>query len=92
MKSNKTYRLEENHAEKEFHDKFKEMFDHDGNTKKILSAIIFGWKDDSQREPNTYLTQKEEDICLTLVQWFGSPVGQNFLDRCGFEKKFLINH
>ena len=85
MKSNKEYRFADNPKEKEFHDKFKQMFEISNTTRNSLSAIIFGWKDASQNYPNEYLTDKEEDICLNLIQWLGSPVGQSFLKECGFD-------
>ena len=84
MKSNKEYRLKENQKEQEFHDKFKEMFELSNTTRNSLSAIIFGWKDASQNYPEKFLTEREEDICLNLIQWLGSPVGQGFLKSCGF--------
>lgn len=33
------------------------------------------------------MNKNEEDICLNLIQWLGSPVGQSFLNNCGFEIK-----
>ena len=87
MKTNKEYRFQDNPKEKEFHDKFKGMFDLDYTNSLLLSAIIFGWDDDRQSYPKEYLTEREEDICLNLIQWLGSPVGQGFLDNCGFIPK-----
>lgn len=84
MKSHKEYRLEDNPTEKVFHDKFIEMFKRDGAAMRTLSAIVFGWKDNNQSYPKKYLTKDEEDICLSLIQWLGSPVGQGFLNECGF--------
>ena len=84
MKSYKEHRLKENQKEQEFHDKFKEMFELSNTTRNSLSAIIFGWKDASQNYPEKFLTEREEDICLNLIQWLGSPVGQGFLKSCGF--------
>lgn len=66
---------------------FKRMFERDNMAKTTLSAIVFGWKNNRQNYPNQYLTDKEEDICLNLIQWLGSPVGQGFLDSCGFVPK-----
>lgn len=85
MKSYKECRFINNPKEKEFHDKFKEMFEHDNMSKKTLSAIIFGWDNDRQNYPKEYLTDKEEDICINLIQWLGSHVGQGFLNNCGFK-------
>ena len=92
MKINKQYRFEENPQEKIFHDKFIEMFDRNGFANKTLSAIIFGWKDDCQSVPAKYLTDEEENVCLNLIQWLGTPVGQSFLNECGFvlkENKYI---
>lgn len=87
MKTNKEYRFKDNPKEKEFHDKFIKMFDSDKMANTALSAIIFGWENDKQNYPNRYLTEEEENICLNLIQWLGSPVGQGFLDSCGFVQK-----
>jgi hypothetical protein len=89
MKTNKEYRFKDNPTEKEFHDKFKAMFEHDNMAKNTLSAIVFGWGNDSQTYPKDYLTDREENICLNLIQWLGSPVGEGFLDSCGYSKKTL---
>ena len=87
MKSNKEYRFADNPKEKEFHDKFKEKFEFNGMKKTDLSAVVFGWANDSQTFPKEYLTPREEDICVSLIQWLGSPVGQSFLNECGFVNK-----
>jgi hypothetical protein len=84
MKANKEYRFKDNPKEKEFHDKFISMFESSGMANKSLSAIIFGWENDRQNIPAQYLTDDEENICLNLIQWLGSPVGQSFLRQCGF--------
>jgi hypothetical protein len=81
MKSNKEYRFQNNPKEQELHDKFKAKFERDNTT---LSAIIFGW---NNSYPKEYLSEREEDICLNLIQWLGSPVGQGFLEECGFVHK-----
>lgn len=82
METYKEYRFSENPNEKIFHDKFKEMFERDSMAKKTLSGIVFGWDNNSQSIPNEYLTVREENICLTLIQWLGSNVGQGFLEDC----------
>jgi hypothetical protein len=87
MQTNKEYRFADNPKEKEFHDNFKEMFEHNSMAKITLSSIVFGWKDGRQDYPKEYLSDKEENICLNLIQWLGSPVGQGFLDKCGFVQK-----
>lgn len=84
MKSNKEYRFIDNPKEKELHDKFIEMFTSDSSERNALSSIIFGWENDRQDYPKKYLTEDEENICLNMIQWLGSPVGQSFLKECGF--------
>jgi hypothetical protein len=84
MKGNKEYRFKDNPKEQEFHDKFIEMFNRDGAARKSLSAVVNGWSDNRQNQPKEWLSEKEEDICVNLIQWLGSPVGQCFLAECGF--------
>ena len=60
MKTNKEYRFKDNPKEKEMHDKFIELFKRDNSAHKSLSAIIFGWQNDSQTTPNRYLNNDEE--------------------------------
>lgn len=85
MKSNREHRFEDNPKEKEFHDKFLKEFDSGSGI--ILSAIVNGWSSERQEYPKKYLSEEEEDICLNLITWLGSPVGQGFLDMCGFVPK-----
>jgi hypothetical protein len=85
MKSFKEYRFEGNPIEKEFHDKFKSWYGNPNYQNHHLSLIVFGMK--SNNTPFDYLSEREENICLSLIQWLGSPVGQGFLDSCGFAPK-----
>lgn len=87
MKSDKEYRFKKNPKEKEFYDNFMKEFFIDNFHKKTLSGVIYGWEDGYQSYPNNYLTEKEEKICVHLIQWLGSSVGQTFLNQCGFELK-----
>lgn len=86
MESNKTNRFHSNPKEKIFHDKFKERFE---NNQTTLSGMIFGWTNDYQDNPKRYLTDEEQDICLNLIQWLGSPVGDRFLEECKKEYEKL---
>lgn len=81
MKTYKEHRFKNNPKEKEFFERFKKEFE---NNPHILSAIVFGWQDNSQIQPKRYLTETETEICANLIQWLGSPVGQRFLQSCGF--------
>jgi hypothetical protein len=31
--------------------------------------------------------ERDATVAATVIQWLGSPVGQNFLEECGFVKK-----
>jgi hypothetical protein len=82
MKSLKEYRLKTNPQEKVFVDKFIKQFNNNNNP----DLIVFGHSEKSM-SPNDYLTDREKDIVLSVIQWLGSPVGQGFLDTCGFQPK-----
>ena len=82
MKSFKEYRFENNPQEKIF----VEQFIKDHEFYNDIDLIIFGHSSDSMT-PKDYLSDREKDIVVSLVQWLGSPVGQAFLDSCGFELK-----
>jgi hypothetical protein len=79
MRGFKTYRHGSNPKEKELHDKF---IDKRGN--RDISMIVFP-PTSRGMAPSEYLTEREENIVITTIQWLGSPVGQNFLNECGFK-------
>jgi hypothetical protein len=83
MNNCKEYRFKDNPKEKEFFDKFQDLFFRNNFSLRTLDAVIFGWNSDSN--PNDYLNDREVAICTNLIQWLGSPVGQGFLRNCGFE-------
>ena len=78
MKGYKTYRHKSNPKEKEIHDKFVEQYRY-----RDISMIVFPPQENGML-PSEYLTQREEKIVISVIQWFGSPVGQQFLKDCGF--------
>lgn len=82
MKSFKEYRFENNPQEK----KFVEQFIKDHGFYNDIDLIIFGHSSNSS-SPNDYLSDREKNIVVSTIQWLGSPVGQHFLDSCGFELK-----
>ena len=43
------------------------------------SSIVFGVKEGTGFYPNEYLTDREEKIVLSVIQWLGTPVGQGFI-------------
>tara|TARA_R110000851_G_scaffold47424_2_gene115165 strand:- start:15686 stop:15946 length:261 start_codon:yes stop_codon:yes gene_type:complete len=80
MKGYKNYRHSQNPKEKEFHDKF--LKEHNSQYED-MDLIVFGHGSQSF-SPNDYLTDREKKIILSTIQWLGSPVGQGFLNECGF--------
>jgi len=82
MEGNKTYRHKDNPEEKRFHDNFIKDICHDN----MMSAIVFEPKDGGL-SPSRYLTEDEEKIVISTIQWLGSPVGQSFLREMGYVKK-----
>lgn len=77
MKGFKTYRHEQNPKEKELHDKFIEEHGVE------MSLIVYPPKESSVY-PSEYLTQKEESIVISTIQWLGTPVGKEFMESCGY--------
>lgn len=86
MRTNKEYRFKDNPKEKEFHDKFIEMFNSSSMANVTLSAIVFGWENDRQQYPKRFLDENEKEVVINIIQWLGSPVGQGFLNECGFSQ------
>ena len=79
-----THRHESNPKEKELHDKFiKDFITYKSD---LLDVIVFRAQNDSQTIPNDYLSERERQICITIVQWMGLPIGQAFLRDCGFRQ------
>jgi len=82
VKSFKTHRHESNPKEKEFYHIFME--EHSKGTD--MDLIVFGHPNDSAL-PKDYLSDREKRIVLSTIQWLGSPVGQGFLNSCGFTQE-----
>jgi hypothetical protein len=86
MKGYKTDRHKNNPKEKEFHDKFIELFE--GSWPYEMDLVVFKPKLSSYYFPeNDSLTDREKRIVISTIQWLGSPVGQKFLNDVGFVNK-----
>lgn len=83
MQGFNVHRHNRNPLEKIFHDKFISEFVNPVYSPNILDKIIFGTN--SSNNPSDYLTEREINIAITTIQWLGSPVGQGFLESCGFK-------
>ncbi len=82
----KTHRLESNPEEQIFHNNFRTEHleaNHGGD----INLLVFPPADGSGSTPSEYLTDREKDVMVSTIQWLGSPVGQAFLNKCGYAKK-----
>ena len=73
------YRFRDNPEDKRFAQAC-EKHDKDGKTLEYLLC-----EGDQRHLPE--VSPRERTIAATVIQWLGSPVGQNFLDSLGYEKK-----
>lgn len=64
----------QNYSEKEVLELFTKTF-----SKHELSQIVFGTKPNG--EVKNHLTDREESVVLSVIQWLGSPVGQGFINK-----------
>ena len=82
----KNYRFENNPLEKQLHDNFIKHVERNSDSNKAMSSIVYGSKDRGIN-PTTFLSEYEEQIVISTIQWLGSPVGKNFLRENGFIKQ-----
>lgn len=80
METYKPHRFEKNPKELEFVEKFTKDFS------ESTDLIVFGHSTDSVT-PKDYLDTREDNIVISVIQWLGSPVGQGFLESCGFKQE-----
>lgn len=71
----KTYRYKLNPKERDFADKWEDWNE---------SARVLDWISGDGEEPRV-ATEGECALAATVIQWFGSHVGQSFLREVGFE-------
>jgi hypothetical protein len=81
MEGLKSYRHISNPQEKVFHDTFIKDYNTILATSQIVKMV------DGKGDPKEYTTDEERNLMVTTIQWLGSPVGQGFLNKCGFELK-----
>lgn len=81
----KTYRLDSNPEEVVFHKTFRTEHLEAKHSCK-LDLLIFPSEDQSGGTPSEYLTDREKEVMLSTIQWLGSPIGQSFLNKCGYTK------
>lgn len=83
IQSNKMHRLDKNPQEKTFLEVFNDQHTKQNND---VDLIVFGHEENSFT-PKDYLNDREKIIVVSTIQWLGSPVGQGFLNNCGFSSK-----
>lgn len=81
MEGLKTYRHDNNPLEKKIHDIFVKEYAESKNGVAMEQIVM---PIDGNGNPEEYLTDREKQIMITTIQWLGSPVGQGFLENCGF--------
>ena len=76
------YRFSTNPLEKKFAEAWDELNvrPHSGGN-CVDSIVSKDWNNPS------YATDREIEICASVIQWLGTPVGQMFLQGVGFEFK-----
>lgn len=74
MKSFKEYRFEKNPLEKKLVYEFLNQYGNNEN----MDLIVFGHAN-TGLAPKEYLTDREKQIVLSVIQWIGSPVGEGFV-------------
>lgn len=79
IKSLKPYRFKDNPKEEELFNKFVYLYS------KSADLSVFGQKVGTFNTPQDYLTNRELEIVASTIQWLGSPLGQGFLNECGFK-------
>jgi len=80
------YRLDWQDGYHDLERKFVAEFNRDHYSDHERAILIYGSKETDTRRPNQYLTEDEEKLIMTIIQWLGTPVGQSFLNKCGFYK------
>jgi hypothetical protein len=87
LKGFKTYRHSSNPKEKELHDTFTNEF-----SERDMDYVVFGHLNSSSgAKPDDTLSEREQRIVVSVIQWLSSPVGTHFLRSVGYceEKEFL---
>ena len=74
------HRLRDNPREKEFADAWRAA-----NERGSLLDYLLHHPERGGRPQES--TPEEDRVAATVIQWLGSPVGQNFLADLGYEKK-----
>lgn len=83
MKSLNEHRLKQNPLEKHMSDKWNSYNGNNSGSPTILYRLLA----EDSNYPKGEVSERDEIVATTLVQWLGSPVGVSFLKECGFENK-----
>ena len=73
-----THRLRTNYLERVMSEHWADLCE-DGHLEYLLSL-------DNKWRP---VSERDAVIAATVIQWLGTSVGQNFLERCGFTRPNL---
>ena len=82
IKGFKEHRHDSNPLEKQLHDSFI-----DPHVNRDMDMIVFPPADNSDGMfANDVLSEREQQIVISTIQWLGSSVGQYFLHENGFKR------
>jgi len=73
----KDYRLKE--YDKYYEKEINALKNFNEDHLKDADLIVFGVKEGTSMTANGTLSDREEKIVLSIIQWLGTPVGQGFI-------------
>jgi hypothetical protein len=85
MAGYKNFNHTKNPKEKEFHDKFIELFGDYNKIAEIISSGVYPYYINGNSEGK--VTVYDRAKVITTIQWLGSKEGHKFLKYCGYKKK-----
>ena len=87
MAGYKDFRLNANPKEKEFHDKFIELYGDYDKIAEIISNGVYPYYVSGNESNNGKVTVYDRAKVITAMQWLGSKEGHKFLKFCGYKRK-----
>ncbi len=71
----KSYRFKDNPKERAFYEAWRKE-----NEQSSVLEYLMSTHENGRRQP---VSERDEHVAATVVQWLGSPVGQSFLRAAG---------
>ena len=86
MAGYKDFNHTKNLKEKEFHDKFIELFVDYDKIAEIISNGVYPYYINGNESNSGRVTVYDRAKVITTIQWLGSKEGHKFLKYCGYKK------